>query len=149
MRVEHQVVINRPPDVVYAYLADPGRLLEWQDGLTEVRRDRQGPATVGERWIEVRKAMGRSMEATVELAEAQPGRLFTVNSVSGPVTFRIQHVLQPVNGGTQIDVVGDGEAGGMARLAGGMVTRQLRSGIENSFARMKEILEAGGGAPPG
>jgi uncharacterized protein YndB with AHSA1/START domain len=147
LRVEHHVVIARRPDVVYAYLADPGNLLEWQDGLVELRRQGQGPATVGERWVEVRKAMGKGLVATVELTEAEPGRRFTVNSVSGPVKFRVEHVLEPVESGTRISVVADGEAAGVAKLAGGMVTRQVRGGIQNSFARMKAILEAGGGAP--
>jgi carbon monoxide dehydrogenase subunit G len=147
VRVDHDIVIGRPPDVIYAYLADPGRLLEWQDGLNEVRREGQGPAAVGERWTEIRTAMGRKLEATVEVAEAEPGRQFTVNSVSGPVAFRVEHSLEPVDGGTRVSVVAEGEAGGFAKLAGGMVKRQLRSSFQNSFARMKEILEAGGGAP--
>jgi len=146
MRVEHEVVIERPPEVVYDYLADPGNLRNWQEGLLEVRRAEEGPAAVGDRWVEIRTAMGRRLEAAVELTEAEPGSRFTVVSVAGPVRFRVEHLLQPVEGGTRIAVVGEGEAGGVMKLAGGMVARQLRAGFQASFARLKRILEAGDGA---
>jgi uncharacterized protein YndB with AHSA1/START domain len=141
VRVEHEVVVGRQPEVVYAYMADPANLPHWQDGLVEVRREGEGPAAVGDRWVEIRTAMGKRLEASVELDEAEPGRRFTVVSAAGPIRFRVQHVLEPVDGGTRIAVLGEGKAGGVMKLAGGMVARQVRSGFESSFTRLKQILE--------
>ena len=142
MRVDHAVEISRSPGEVYGYLADPGNLVDWQEGLSEVRRNGKGPASVGDRWTEIRTAMGRRVEATVEVVEAEPARRFTVSSTAGPVRFRVEHALEPYGAGTRVSIVADGEQRGVMRLAAPMVARQVREGFTASFARLKALLEA-------
>lgn len=142
MRVEHEVQIDRPPDEVFAYFSDPANLTAWQDGLVEVKRDEHGPVRVGSRWDEVRSFGGRRMQAKVEVAEYEPGRRFSVRSAAGPIRFRVEHVLEPTGEGTRLRVTGEGESGGVMRVAGPLLARQVREGFASSFARLKERLES-------
>jgi hypothetical protein len=48
MRIEHEIDIKREPGDVFAYLSDPEKLSAWQSTAVAVRRQRQGPLTVGE-----------------------------------------------------------------------------------------------------
>ena len=47
MRYELAVEIARPPADVYAYLADPTHLPDWQEDVEEVRGAPGGPLAAG------------------------------------------------------------------------------------------------------
>jgi uncharacterized protein YndB with AHSA1/START domain len=59
VRVEHSLVIERPPAEVFAYTTDPANLPEWQSTALEARSDGQEGAHL----TEVRKFLGRRMES--------------------------------------------------------------------------------------
>ena len=53
VRVEHSLVIERPPAEVFAYTTDPDKLPEWQSTALEARSE--GPVQQGAHMTEVRK----------------------------------------------------------------------------------------------
>ena len=141
--VEHEVMVSRPRSEVFAYLANPRNLPEWQSSVLETRMEAEGPVAVGSRWTEVRRVLGRKMEAGVEVTEYEPDRRFSVRSVAGPVRFLVEHTLEEAEGGTRIHIVGQGEQSGfMARLGDRLVARQAKQAFESDFDRLKQRLEA-------
>ena len=142
VRLEHEVVVNRPVSEVFAYLTDAASLAEWQGGVVEARKESEGPVGVGTRFSEVRKFLGRRLESTVEVTEHEPDRTFSLRVVSGPVPFEVRHTLEPTNGGTRIKLVGQGEPGGFFKLAEPLVARQAKRTFEHDFATLRDILEA-------
>ena len=142
MRLEHEVVIDRPVDEVFAYLSEPGNLPEWQSGIVEVRKEADAPTAVGSRWIEVRTFLGRRIESTLEATAYDPSREFSLRVVSGPVRLRIRHYLEPSNGATRIRIVGEGEPGASLKLAGPLVARAAKRQFAGDFASLKRVLEA-------
>ncbi len=143
MRVAHEVVVERSPAEVFAYLTDLGRLPEWQAGVTEVRVPPGGPAAAGTTFTQVLTFAGRRIETDVEVTELEPDSRFSLRVVSGPVPIEIRHALEPAGGGTRIRVAAEGEPRGALRLAAGMVQRQAKQQLEASFARLKSVLESG------
>jgi uncharacterized protein YndB with AHSA1/START domain len=143
IRMEHSVVIERPPAEVFSYLTDPANVPEWQS--TALEAISEGPMQQGARMSEVRKFLGRKMETTLEVTAYEPGRRFGLKVISGPVPFSVDQTLEPMNGGTRIDVVLEGEPGGFFKLAEPLVERALRRQVEADFAQLKDILEAGSG----
>src|SRR5581483_4869825 len=107
-KIEFSIDVQRPVEEVFAYLTDPANLPEWQSGAVEGRPEGSGPPAVGSRFVEVRKFLGRKIESTLEVTEYEPNRRFAFRVVSGPVPFRVDHVLEPADGGTTIRVSGDG-----------------------------------------
>jgi uncharacterized membrane protein len=148
-RAEHTVVVERPPDEVFRFLTDLSNVPEWQSGAVEVRApDSLG---VGTTYVEVLKFLGKRFEATLEVTEYEPGRRFSLRTLSGPISFRVRHRLEPADndGSTRIHVELEGEPGGLFRLAEALVMRNAQRQIEGDFATLKEMVEARGAAGRG
>jgi carbon monoxide dehydrogenase subunit G len=143
-RTEHTVVVERPPDEVFAFLTDVSSVPEWQSGAVEVRQLEPEPSVgVGTKYVQVLKFLGRQFEATIEVTEYEPGRRFSIKTLSGPVPFQVQHTLEPSNGGgTKLRVTLEGEPGGLFKIAEPIVMRNAQRQVANDFATLKRLVEA-------
>ena len=143
-RTEHTVVVERPPDEVFAFLTDLSSVPEWQSGAVE-EREPEGEVSVGvgTKYVEVLKFLGRQFEATIEVTEYEPGRRFSIKTLSGPIPFRVQHTLEPSNGGgTKLHVTLEGEPGGLFKIAEPLVMRNAQRQVANDFATLKRLVES-------
>jgi carbon monoxide dehydrogenase subunit G len=142
MRYELAVEIARPPVQVYALLADPSNLHLWQDEVDEVRDAPVGPLAAGSSFTEVRTFMGKRVESELEVTASEPGREFSLRSLSGPVRFSARHLLEPTDDGTLLTLVADVDVGRLFGLAGGLVRRTAERRARSDFERLKAVLEA-------
>jgi uncharacterized protein YndB with AHSA1/START domain len=140
IRVEHSLVIERPPAEVFSYSTDPAKLPDWQSTALEARSD--GPMQKGAHLTEVRKFLGRRMESKVEVTAYEPDRRFALKVLSGPVPFTVEQTLEPTDGGTRVHLVLEGEPGGFFKLAEPLVERAVRRQMQADFDQLKDILEA-------
>jgi len=138
--IQHQATIDRPPAEVFAYLTDITKLPEWQATALEGRLESERMEK-GARAIEVRKFLGRRMESTLTVTEYVPDRRFDAEVTSGPVNFRISHLLEAEDGGTKVSFTIEGEPGGFFRLAEPIVERQVRRQVTDDFKTLKLLLE--------
>jgi carbon monoxide dehydrogenase subunit G len=143
VRYELAVEIARPPAEVYAYLADPTRLAEWQADVEEVRDAPGGPLAAGATFTEVRAFLGKRVESTLEAVIAESGRELTLETVSGPVRVSIRHTLEPSEAGTVLRVAGEADPGKLLGLGGPLVRRAAERRARGDFERLKAVLEAG------
>jgi Polyketide cyclase / dehydrase and lipid transport len=98
--VDHSVDIARAPEDVFAYLSDPSKLASWQD-VEHIEQLTPGPVTVGTRFREVHRAMGRRRVELTEVVTFEPGRRFEVRVVEGPpVDGRWD--FEAIDGGTRL-----------------------------------------------
>jgi uncharacterized membrane protein len=143
-RTEHTVVVERPPNEVFAFLTDLSSLPDWQSGAVDVRQLEPEPSVgVGTKYVQVLKFLGRQFEATIEVTEYEPGRRFSIKTLSGPVPFQVQHTLEPSNGGgTKLRVTLEGEPGGLFKIAEPIVMRNAQRQVANDFATLKRLVEA-------
>ena len=144
MTVEHEIVIERPLDEVFAYAAEPANAPEWQAGVISTTKPAGEPMRAGIRWSEVRTFLGRRIEGTLEATEYEPGRIFTLRTVSGPIALEVRHLFEPFDGGTRIRVLAGGNAGRLGRLGGRFVRRAAERQLRDDFARLKRVLEERG-----
>jgi uncharacterized membrane protein len=146
-RAEHTVVVERPPDEVFRFLTDLSNVPAWQSGAVEVRAAPKS-VDVGATYVEALRFLGRRFEATLEVTEYEPGRRFSLRALSGPIPFQVRHRLEPEKDGaaTRIHVELEGEPDGLFRFAGPLVMRNAQRQLEDDFATLKEMVEAGGGA---
>jgi uncharacterized protein YndB with AHSA1/START domain len=142
IRVEGTIVVNRPPEEVFAYATDPANVSEWQSSALEASVD--GPLQAGASGKEVRKFLGRRMESTIRIEAYEPPRRFAIQVTSGPVPFHVEQTVEPEGTGSRISVVIEGEPGGFFKLAEPLVERAVRREIEGNLATLKDILEARG-----
>ena len=145
VKVEHELTIDRPPAEVFAYLTDLTRIPEWQATAIEGRLE-SDRLEAGARAVEVRKFLGRRMESSLTVTAYEPDRHFAAEVVSGPVAFRVDHVLEASDDGTRLRFTIEGEPGGFFRFAEPVVERQVRRQVADDFRSLKMRLETGAAA---
>ena len=141
IRYELAIEIARPPAEVYAYLADPTHLREWQQDVEEVRDAPGGPLAVGGAFTEVRSFLGKRAESTLEVTVAEPGKELSLATVSGPVPVSIRHRLEQVGEGTLVLVEVEADAGTLLGLGGPLLRRAAERRARSDFGRLKSLLE--------
>ena len=76
MRVEESVEINRPPQEVFDYVANPNNLPEWSSLAIEVK-DAPDPLREGDTFTTVGKFLGRRFETPYERTAIEHNRRYT------------------------------------------------------------------------
>jgi uncharacterized protein YndB with AHSA1/START domain len=140
IKVEKSVFINKPVEEVFAFVTGEGNYTKWQPGVSEVID--LGPRnTVGARYIEVRKFMGREMRSTFETIEFVPNARWVGRVVEGPVKYEVTITYAAEGGGTKYTTQVSGEPSGFFKLAEGLVAGQLEKSLIEDLQRLKEMLE--------
>lgn len=140
-RAEHTVVIKRRPEEVFAFLTDPDNTTLWQPTVIEVRRPSDDPVTVGSRFVDVRRLLGKSFESTLEVTELAPARRSAVKVVEGPVQGEASYDLRDVPGGTEVRFAYRMDAAGFYKIAEHVVTRVIVREFEANLGHLKDLLE--------
>ncbi len=138
---EITVVIERPVEDVYAVLTDMTKTPAWTPGLTEVRRDGDGPLQVGEGLVFVGSFLGRSYESAATVTELVAGERFATKTTSGPFHLETDSRLEPVVNGTRLASIYRGESHGFLKIAESIVTRLARKQFETAAVNLKALME--------
>jgi uncharacterized membrane protein len=150
-RIEESIVINRPCDEVFEYLATRSNDPEWMVSVLESQwLDDAGPgsserASIGRRGRMVMKVQRRRIEFIDEVTDYQPGRVIAHRTVEGPFPLNTACSCDPTPGGCRATVVGEADrpiGGFFAPLVEPFVARGVRRGFKADLARLKNILEA-------
>jgi uncharacterized protein YndB with AHSA1/START domain len=145
-RIEASVVINRPVEEVFEFVTNPKNDLLWESGALESEQTSEGPMGVGTTLRSVSLMMGRRMEMTAEVTEYEPNRKIKYKGASGPMSIEASYTFEPVEGGTRVSFVGEGETRGFFKrlfgLADSIVVRMMQRSMLTHFASLKDILEA-------
>ena len=136
MRAELTIEITRTPEEVFDYLVDVANLPAWQSGVHSARRE-------GDRIHESRHLLGRELSTTLAIDEEERPRVFAIRALDSPVPFSVRHELAPNgSGGTQLTVVGEGDAGMLPGFAAGIMARRAEKQFRKDFERLKRLLES-------
>ena len=135
MKVEERIEIARPPEEVYAVVADLGRGPEWQPSLVRVDVARRK---------EVRRIGGQEREASFDVTRDEPPRLFEIVSHAGPVRVWATFELTAVERGARVDLSLVLELGGALRFAGRMVRGRAEREARENLELLKALLERSG-----
>ena len=145
-RMEIGVVINCPIEEVCAYLNDVRNWPKWRSDVLEAEQTSEGPVGVGTTVRLVQQWMGQRSEAILEVTEYEPNRKLKYWGTSGPGSAEHTYTFEPVEGGTKVTFVAETEIGGFVKrlygLAEPVFMRMARRHMEDSFANLKDILEA-------
>src|SRR6266704_4897987 len=96
---ENTVIIQRPVEDVFAFLADFENVPKWNYAAIETRKVSPGPVGVGTTYRQTRSVPSRSEEGFQVTVFEPPSRL-EVQGQLGPFTARVTYVLEPTGGGT-------------------------------------------------
>ncbi len=141
--VRVETVIDRPREVVAAYATDWRNDTSWIGALTDVRLVTDGELGVGSRVARVASFLGKRMEYVNEVVALEPGRRLEMRSVKAPFPMTVVYEFEDADGeATRFRIRTLGDATGFYRVAGPVLSRAVRKGIQGDLARLKELLEA-------
>jgi mannose-6-phosphate isomerase-like protein (cupin superfamily)/uncharacterized protein YndB with AHSA1/START domain len=142
IRIEHSVEIERPPEEVFSFVADPRNDERWTPAVEETRKTSDGPLGAGTTFESVFRLLGRRFAASFEIAEYEPNRKVVLGSAtSGPLQLTGTRSLEAVPGGTQFTVRVEGRSGGFFGVAEPVFARLAKRPLEVALANIKNLLE--------
>jgi short-subunit dehydrogenase len=136
--VEVSAFAHVPLDAAVAYVADFRNAPEWQRGLTAVQVD--GPFPLSRTVVEVRRFLGRRIEAPGELIAWDADTGFTVRGHSGPLRVESRYGFASEADGTRITLHLTMAGRGVARLAEPLLRHSITGELRAAFQRLGSIL---------
>ncbi len=143
-RFEATIVIDRPIEEVFGFLADGENDKKFSSRIIEIAKTTEGPPAVGTRYASTAKDAGLTMKHEFELTEfAPPNRIrWTELSKHPLVVTEGGYDLAPAGGGTQLTFFNELQGRGLGVLFVGLALRSARKGA-NAFAEaIKAAVEA-------
>jgi uncharacterized membrane protein len=139
--VSDSVVIARPVDVVFSFVADHENLPAWTVGVKQSRRLTAGPPTVGSRYRIVGTLLGRPVESSYQITAFQPGSGFEATMTSPRFGFSEQYRFEQEQGGTRVSMSAAVEPRGVFRFLSPIMTAGVRHQVRADHRRLKTVLE--------
>lgn len=141
--VEEVFLVRQPPEVVFEYLTDPSKVVDWQTAKTSVEQLTEGPLRRGTRVRERTKGpRGKEFEQIVEFAEFDRPHRVHVHVVEGPYLVDGTWTFEPAEGGTRLHFVADGKLNGFVRILKPIATRVLARQFAAYHRNLRRNLEA-------
>jgi len=141
---EASIHIDRPPDEVFAFVADPANNPLWRKNVIRTEWLDDGPMRVGRRGRQTARVLGRPWTVEAEVIEWDPPRSATWRTVQGPVSVRSWVRVEPDGTGS---LVSGGADGGFKGPIGGLMTRlatpRMIKQAHRDLETLRSRLEAG------
>ncbi|MFE9258271.1 SRPBCC family protein [Streptomyces sp. NPDC006879] len=142
---ETSVIVNRPVEEVFAYLADGRNDPEFSPRVQKIERTPEGPT-----------AVGTVFRSTVKDAGMKTGRQFRINVLEPPRTVRWNEIsnnlvtaseggydLEPLpDGSTRVRIYNVLEGHGLGKLIVGLALSAARRDAPDFGRRIKTAIEA-------
>jgi carbon monoxide dehydrogenase subunit G len=139
--VEQSIFINRSPEDVFTFVAEPTNITAWQADVVSAEPTSEGPSDIGSTVRLTQKSMGRDMVNDLEITIWEPPHRMCFQSTAGPIEFTGCQHCEESGGGTKFTWSIEGEMGGFFKVAEGIVAKQLEKTVGENLDRLKSILE--------
>jgi hypothetical protein len=148
VRIEGEVVIIRPVDQVFDFVADERNEPRYNSRMVRADKTSPGPIGRGTRFLAESAMLGRVVETTIEFTDYDRPRLLGSTSRSvvrliKPVATEIEGTLifDAVAGGTRMRWAWDVETRGVLKLMSRIVARAGERQEETMWGNLKHLLE--------
>jgi uncharacterized protein YndB with AHSA1/START domain len=139
---QRTITIDRPPDQVFGFFADPANDQKWRPHVKEIAAE--GPPGMGRRIHQVVDGPGgRGIAADIEVTAYEPPTRYAFQVVAGPARPRGEFRFSPSAAGTDVAFKLDADIGGIKRfLLSGPVQNSM-DGEMKALDTAKRLIEGG------
>jgi uncharacterized protein YndB with AHSA1/START domain len=135
------VIIERPPQAVFAALTDVQHHTEWAKGPEEISDVSDQPVRLGSTWQQTAKLLGKKIVAKLQVNEYEENRKFGFGS-DKPFPMQFLFTLTPVAEGTEVRMTGSGQPSNIfGKLALPIMVKSVERQMESDLYTLKGILE--------
>lgn len=139
-QIKSSIIIKRPIEEVFAFVADPRNDLKWRSDVVESNVTSVS-LNVGATFEFASEFMGRKIETKGEMTAYDPPKRFAWKSIKSPIPVSAVTTFEAVADGTLIVDTADFEPGGFFKIAEPLLIKQAQSAAEKDMKRLKELLE--------
>ncbi len=136
--------VQRRPDEVFAYVTDPSRFAEWQNGVETAHSDGGGTVAVGDRCVMTRRIGLTHRVVTSEVTHVEPPRTWGVRGIDGPIRAIVDVTVEGLDAGrrSRVSIDIEFEGHGLGKLIVPLVVRpQAAKEMSANLKRLKQRLE--------
>ncbi len=144
-RIEGEIVIGRPIDAVFDYVADQSNEPRYNPQMVRAEKITPGPVGKGTRFRSAVASRGRTAEMLIECTGYDRPKLFATTTTMAQADISYTLTFEPAPAGTRMHWSGQVHPKGAFRLLGPVITRVGIRQEERIWASLKKHLEA---APP-
>ena len=143
-RFEATVVIDRPIDEGFAFLADGENDKKFSPRVQEIAKTTDGPPGLGTVYASTVKDAGMTTKREFKLTEFEPPTRIRWAELSKNLVVASEggYDLQPAGDGTQLTVFNVLEGRGVGKLIAGFALRAARKGADDFARSIKAAVEA-------
>src|SRR5262245_3634025 len=104
MATSTSIEVDRPVSEVFAYVTDPSRFSEWQNGVIDGHRQGNGPPKVGDKCVNTRTIGLAKRPVTSEITRVDPPSTWSVRGIDGPIRAEVDVNVEPLEDGQRCRV---------------------------------------------
>ena len=116
IKMEENILINRPIKEVFSYVSNIDKWDQWQSDIIEVKITSKGPVDVSTTFKFVATLMNKRIDATGEITEFSPDKIFSFKSITGPFGVTGSYTFEAVDKATKITQLVEAEVKGFFKL---------------------------------
>jgi Polyketide cyclase / dehydrase and lipid transport len=144
-RIEGEILIGRPVDAVFDYVADQSNEPQYNPQMVRAEKITPGPVGKGTRFCSTVASKGRTAEMLIECTGYDRPKLFATTTTMAQADISYTLTFEPAPAGTRMRWSGQAQPKGAFRLLGPVITRVGIRQEERIWASLKKHLET---APP-
>ncbi len=147
-RIEGQITIGRPVEVVFDYVADQTNEPRYNPKMVRAEKETAGPIGKGTRFRSAVRSGGRTAEMLIENTGYDRPRLLVSTTTMKQMDIAYTLKFEPVSDGTRMRWCGEVRPKGGLRLLGPLVTWMGTRQEQRIWSSLKSHLEGasvGGG----
>ena len=138
-----EIVIDRPPDRVAGYAADPSNAPDWYANIESVEWKTPPPVRVGSKLSFVARFMGRRLAYVYEIVELVHDRRLVMRTAEGPFPMETTYTWDPAGADrTRMTLRNRGEPSGFLTVGAPLMAAAMRRANNKDLANLKRLLES-------
>jgi hypothetical protein len=141
-RIEGEIVIGRPVDEVFDYVADQSNEPQYNRQMVRAQKITPGPVGKGTRFCSAVASRGRTAEMLIECTGYDRPELFATTTTMAQADIGYTLRFEPAPAGTRMRWSGQVQPKGALRLLGPLITWLGSRQEQRIWAALKQHLEA-------